>query len=104
MIGERLQELRKDAGMTQKELSRKLSISHHTISSYERDISVPDDEMKIRIAKLFDVSLDFLLGLTDKKISYRYRGIEIPSSLNDEDIKMLLEFAEFLKYKSKKIA
>ncbi|MDO5560071.1 MAG: helix-turn-helix transcriptional regulator [Oscillospiraceae bacterium] len=102
MVGERLQELRKDAGMTQKDLAAKLSISHHTISSYERDISVPDDEMKIRIAQLFDVSLDFLLGLTDKKISYRHKGFELPSSLSDDDIKLLKEFAEFLRNRNKK--
>lgn len=37
VIGERLQELRKDHGMSQMELAQKLHVSFHTISSYERD-------------------------------------------------------------------
>ncbi|MBR2735512.1 MAG: helix-turn-helix transcriptional regulator [Clostridia bacterium] len=67
MVGERLSELRKDRGLKQKELADKLGISVHTISSYERNLSTPDDEMKIRIAKFFGVSVDYLLGTTQNQ-------------------------------------
>ena len=43
MLGERLQELRKDHGLSQQDLADKLNVSIHTISSYERNRSVPDD-------------------------------------------------------------
>jgi len=65
IIGERLYELRKDADLTQDELATILNINKHSISSYERDKSEPPDVIKIAIAQYFDVSIDYLLGLTD---------------------------------------
>lgn len=50
MIGERLLELRKNAGLTQDDLSYILNINKHSISSYERDRSEPPDAIKIDIA------------------------------------------------------
>lgn len=52
MIGERLQELRKDHGVSQAQLAELLGVSHYTISSYECNRSDPDDNSKIIIAKL----------------------------------------------------
>jgi len=69
MIGERLADLRKDKGLNQKDLAEVLGISLHTLSNYEREISTPDDEMKIRIARYFNVSLDYLLGLLLRQIN-----------------------------------
>ena len=63
MLGERLQELRKDHGLSQQDLADKLNVSIHTISSYERNRSAPDDKTKMEIAKLFDISLDYLLDV-----------------------------------------
>lgn len=71
MIGERLSELRKDKGMSQQELADRLSITKFTISSYEREKTMPSDEIKLEIAKIFDVSLDYLLGLIDEPAPYK---------------------------------
>lgn len=71
MRGDRLADLRKDKGLTQQDLAKELNISYHTISSYETNRSNPDDEIKIKIAKFFNVSLDYLLGLTDQQVSFR---------------------------------
>ena len=54
MLGELLQELRKDKGMTQAELAAKLELSPLTVSSYECGRSAPDDETKVKIAEIFD--------------------------------------------------
>lgn len=62
LIGERLYDLRKDAGMTQDELAELLKISKHSISAYERDKNEPPDSIKIAIARLFNVSVDYLVG------------------------------------------
>lgn len=69
LVGERLSELRKDRGLKQKELADELGISVYTVSSYERNLSTPDDEMKIKIAKYFNVSVDYLLGTTQNQFS-----------------------------------
>ena len=68
MEGERLSELRKDNGLTQRDLAEILGVSENSISLYERNINTPDDELKIKIANYFNVSLDYLLGATDKQI------------------------------------
>ena len=65
MIGERLSELRKRNNMTQKQLAEYLSVSLNSVSFYERNLSTPDDEMKVKIAQLFNVSLDYLMGTSD---------------------------------------
>ena len=53
MIGERISELRKEMGLTQKELADMLSVSKYTISSYETDRTSPDDHNKILLAQIF---------------------------------------------------
>ena len=70
LIGERLYDLRKDAGLTQDELAAILNINKHSISSYEREKSEPPDAIKIGIAKYFHVSVDYLLGLTRVRTPY----------------------------------
>lgn len=71
MKGELLQELRRDKGLSQKQLGALLSVSPFTISSYECGHSDPDDEAKVKLAKIFDISLDYLLGLVREPCSYR---------------------------------
>ena len=64
---QRIQDLRTDADMSQKQLSEILHISQRSYSHYEtgsRNIPV---EMLIRLAKYYDISVDYLVGRTDKK-------------------------------------
>ena len=62
MVGERLSKLRKIHNMTQKALADELSVSINSISLYERDLSTPTDEVKLKMAQIFHVSLDYLMG------------------------------------------
>ena len=100
MIGERLQELRREKGFSQADLAEKLNISFHTISSYERNRSTPDDEVKVKIAKLFDVSVDYLLGLVKEPYSYQRSAycIYLPKSFQEAEKKQVEKFIDFLKY------
>lgn len=76
MIGERLAFLRRRENISQKELGDKLNISHYTISSYEKGRSEPSDEIKVRLARYFQVSLDYLAGLIDQPYPYeRDKGV-----------------------------
>ena len=63
VLGELLQELRKDKGMTQAELAAKLELSPLTVSSYECGRSAPDDETKVKIAEIFDCHVEELFQL-----------------------------------------
>lgn len=101
MIGERLFDLRKDAGLTQDELADILKINKHSISSYEREKSEPPDIIKIEIADYFNVSIDYLLGVTDDPNSYgkKHNVLRLPADFPPSAKKLLVEYAEFLEYK-----
>ncbi len=101
MIGERLQELRKDHGLSQEDLAKILGVSHYTISSYECNRSDPDDKSKVILAKLFDVSVDYMLGLIDEPLSFNRenRIVQIPSAFSDNDFIDVIKYIDFLKYK-----
>lgn len=60
-FGEKLQSLRRRAGMSQDTLAERLEVSRQAVSKWERDETMPETEKVVRIAKLFDVSLDELL-------------------------------------------
>lgn len=64
-FGEKLQSLRRKAGMSQDTLAERLEVSRQAVSKWERDEAMPETEKVVRIAKLFEVSLDELL--LDKK-------------------------------------
>jgi transcriptional regulator with XRE-family HTH domain len=62
-IGARISQLRKDKGLTQKELAERLQVSQPVVSDYENDvIRIPADVIG-EIAQLLDVTSDELLGL-----------------------------------------
>ncbi|MBQ2974603.1 MAG: helix-turn-helix transcriptional regulator [Clostridia bacterium] len=65
MLGERIYELRMAHGWNQVQLAGKLNITKQTVSNWENDNIQPSVEMLVRIAKLFRVSTDYLLGLDD---------------------------------------
>jgi transcriptional regulator with XRE-family HTH domain len=65
MLGKRLVDLRKRAGLTQQELAERLYISRDTYAQYEIDRRNPDYETLTSIARFHNVSVDYILGLTD---------------------------------------
>ena len=98
MIGERLIILRKDRGMTQKELSAELFINYRTYSGYERNEIEASDEVKIQIAKFYNISIDYLLGLIDDPhpIKNGDEYIRLPRPLNANTRKELKQFLDYL--------
>lgn len=63
----RLSLLRKKHDMSQSELAEKLGVTQQTISKYENGSREPDTETLKLLSSIFDVSIDYLLGNTDKK-------------------------------------
>lgn len=61
-FGEKIQKLRKEAGLSQEELACQLNVSRQAISKWERDNGYPETDKIIRMGKLFHVTLDYLLN------------------------------------------
>ncbi|WP_242952403.1 helix-turn-helix domain-containing protein [Anaerocolumna xylanovorans] len=59
----RLKELREHKGLTQKDLAHKLNLTQSTIAYYESGKKLPTVDTLLSLAKFFNVSTDFLLGL-----------------------------------------
>ena len=67
----RLKDLREDADITQKEIASYLNIKQNTYSQYENgQRQLPIDAL-ISLAKFYDTSTDYILGLTDERKSYK---------------------------------
>lgn len=63
IVGKRIHELRLENGLSQTQLGKALSVSQDTVSLWEKSKSLPPVEIVVALAKLFDVSCDFLLGV-----------------------------------------
>jgi len=98
MIGIRLTELRKKAGLSQRELGEKLDVSHYTISAYEKERSEPGDQIKVRLSELFNVSSDYLLGLIDSPlpVSRSEVSIKVPQTLTAMQQQLLQQLIQEL--------
>ncbi len=62
ILGERIRTLRRRSEMTQGELAKKLEISQSAVGMYEQGRREPPYNLLIKISKLFDVKLDWLLS------------------------------------------
>lgn len=81
-LGSRIRELRLERKMTGDELGKVLGISKSTISLYEHNKSTPDDTIKKKICSYFDVSFDWLMGITTSRTAIipkrTGKGVPIP--------------------------
>lgn len=80
-FGKRIIELRKESGKTQESLLEALGVSQQTLSRYEKGQRQASLEFVIRAAKYYNVSADYLLGLSDVKST-------------EQDIKIACEVTE----------
>ncbi len=99
MIGERLAELRNDHGDTQQSLGDRLNVTKFTISNWEQGKSEPSHEFLVKICRLYNVSADYLLGISDVDPAYvqRRRG----GTLSREELSELEQFERFLLWRRK---
>ncbi|MFA5449752.1 MAG: helix-turn-helix domain-containing protein [Clostridia bacterium] len=63
-VASRLYELRRKKGMSQEELADAIGVTRQAVSKWERGESSPDTDNLIALARLYEVSLDELVGLT----------------------------------------
>lgn len=60
-FGAQMKKLRTSRGLTQEQVAQKLNVSRQTISSWENNRNLPDLEMVVLIARIFNISLDNLI-------------------------------------------
>lgn len=68
MIGDRIKQLRIDAKMTQPELAKRLDVTRSAVATYENNSRQPSFQILIRLAKIFNVSTDYLLLGNDNNL------------------------------------
>lgn len=101
----RIKELRKENNMTQDEFGKKFGIVKSTVSMYENGHNSPDDDLKVKIADYFDVSLDYLLGRVNKRkydietIAFHTTSVD---GLDNDDIAIVENLIKSLKERHKK--
>lgn len=66
-FGTILHQLRKAHGLTQNELGKRIGLSKAVVSKYENGIGFPSFDVLIRIAEYFNVTTDYLLGVSKNK-------------------------------------
>lgn len=66
-FGYKLRALRMEKKLTQNDLAARLGIVGASVSSYEKNKQYPSVEVLIQLCQTFDVSADYLLGLSDDK-------------------------------------
>ena len=94
-FSQRLKELRKEKNLTQVELGSMLNYGYTTIANYENGRNHPSLKDIIRIANIFDVSVDYLIGNSDVKYMER-KNLWYKKIMN-------YFFMELLYYQAKKI-
>jgi len=62
MLHETLRSLRKNKGYSQEEAAARLNVVRQTISKWEKGLSVPDADMLVKLAELYEVTIGELLG------------------------------------------
>ena len=77
-FGNRLRTLRKQKNLTQKQLASQIGVKNSIISFYEMGDRLPSPEIIVKLAAIFHVSADFLMGIDKKEV------IDI-SDLNEDD-------------------
>lgn len=89
-FGSTLKSLRLKEKMTQAHLAQKLGLTKSVISAYETGLRLPSYDILIHIAKIFNVSTDYLLGIE--------RKYEIDlSGLSQQEIDALLNLIKAMK-------
>lgn len=92
-FGLRLKEMRMQAGLTQKQLADQIGITKSVVSFYELRERTPSPEVLVKLATVFHVSTDYLLGIE------RGKSIDI-TGLDAEDEKAVRIMIEHLRRKN----
>ena len=91
-MGDKLRSLRTEKKLTQKQVADRIGLAISAVSSYESGYRYPSYETLIKLARIFHVSTDYLLGITDK------RNVDV-TGLDDESVQVVSHLVELLREK-----
>lgn len=91
-MGEKLKQLRLENKLTQKQVAERIGVAISAVSSYESGTRYPAYESLLKLARIYHVSTDYLLGATDR------HNIDV-SNLDEDEIAMILQIVELLQRK-----
>ncbi|WP_017728799.1 helix-turn-helix domain-containing protein [Halalkalibacterium ligniniphilum] len=108
MFSNRLKNLRNNNGYTQQEMANRLGITRQAYGKYENSQAEPDIKTLKKIAEIFNVKTDYLLGRTDKPTVDLKPESEKENlfffdqeNITPEEAKELKKHLEFLRYKAR---
>lgn len=67
-MGERLKQLRKNNNLTQKQVGQRIGVAISAVSSYESGVRYPTYESLVKLSRLYNVTTDYLIGLSDRNL------------------------------------
>lgn len=91
-FGDKIKKLRIERNLTQKQLANMTGVAVSAISSYESGSRYPSYDVLISLARIFHISIDYLLGLD------KLKTIDV-SDLDEREINVLLQMIDILKSK-----
>lgn len=97
-FSERLKLLRREKNISAEDLANELNINKSTISRYENDKTEPYLPIVLKIAKYFDVSLDWIAGISNIRESYITPNniLKLYNSLSEEKKKEAFRYLTYL--------
>ena len=91
-FGEKLTQLRKEKGMSQEDLANSLNVSRQAVSKWESNNSYPETDKIVAICKLFNVSMDELIGLKEGTIRKENKTFNIINEYFEKFLKGIKMF------------
>jgi len=94
-LASKITELRKEKAWSQSELAKQIQVSREIVGRYERGDAVPSIDIAKRMADAFEVSLDYLVGATEKQVNKEMLNrIEAVDKMKPEEKKMIYAFLD----------
>ncbi len=107
-ISDRIRQLRQERRWTQAELGDKVGVHQKQVSAYERGANVPSTDVLIKLAEVFNVSLDYLafeakgkparINIQDRDLLRRFEALD---SLSEQDKTLAKEMPDLLILKNR---
>lgn len=97
-FNERLKQLRLANGLTQKELAKSIEVGRTTISEYESGKIVPKHEGLLKLSNYFNVSVDYLTGVSNEPNTRKHNEHDLDKLLNTLDYILMNEYDSPVSY------